>query len=65
MHILGRPSFFSRTQWISMVHFRLHKTTNDYQEAMKLVDKQYLKIIEVQHTANYLQSNHFEPLIIN
>ena len=27
--------------------FRLHKSTNDYQEAMKLVDKQYLKIIEV------------------
>ena len=31
------------------LHFRLHKSTNDYQEAMKLVDKQYLKIIEVQH----------------
>jgi len=27
-------------------NFRLHKSTNDYQEAMKLVDKQYLKIIE-------------------
>jgi len=27
-------------------NFRLQKTTNDYQEAMKLVDKQYLKIIE-------------------
>merc|ERR1712018_899684 len=26
--------------------FRLLKTTNDYQEAMRLVDKQYLKIIE-------------------
>ena len=26
----------------------MQKTTNDYQEAMKLVDKQYLKIIEVQ-----------------
>ena len=51
--------------YLHMIHFRLHKTTNDYQEAMKLVDKQYLKIIEVQHTANYLQSNHFEPLIIN
>ena len=30
-----------------ILNFRLHKSTNDYQEAMKLVDKQYLKIIEV------------------
>ena len=33
-------------------HIRLHKSTNDYQEAMKLVDKQYLKIIEVQPPIN-------------
>ena len=42
--VVLKPFIMKKTY---ILNFRLHKSTNDYQEAMKLVDKQYLKIIEV------------------
>ena len=48
IHILGSSIAVYDFLCAAILQFRLHKSTNDYQEAMKLVDKQYLKIIEVQ-----------------
>ena len=42
--VVLKPFIMKKTY---ILNLRLHKSTNDYQEAMKLVDKQYLKIIEV------------------
>merc|ERR1711997_1082046 len=41
-------------------NFRLQKTTNDYQEAMKLVDKQYLKIIEASDPIDHKEKLELE-----
>ena len=50
---MGRTSFAGpKHRGPYAFDFRLHKSTNDYQEAMKLVDKQYLKIIEVHPPIN-------------